>query len=106
MISILLPEHTPFLSCQLVVILSNTFQRITFVNNEFTERMTLDFNISFSNTMETKALTDYYVLEIKQPKSTNSPIVNALKLDGIRQRGFSKYIYGVMLLHPIGKEYR
>ncbi|MFY7757637.1 MAG: polyphosphate polymerase domain-containing protein [Flavobacterium stagni] len=84
----------------LEVILSNTFQRITFVNNEFTERMTLDFNISFSNTTETKALTDYYVLEIKQPKSTNSPIVNALKSDGIRQRGFSKYIYGVMLLHP------
>ncbi|MFM2231259.1 MAG: hypothetical protein RL607_2517 [Bacteroidota bacterium] len=84
----------------LEVILSNTFQRITFVNNEFTERMTLDFNISFSNTTETKVLKEYFVLEIKQPKSTNSAIVQKLKTQGIRQRGFSKYIYGVMLLHP------
>lgn len=84
----------------LKVILSNSFKRITFVNNEFTERMTLDFNIAFSKDNTTQYLEDYYVLEIKQPKSTNSEVVKQLKSVGIRQQGFSKYVYGVLLLHP------
>jgi hypothetical protein len=80
-------------------VLSNHFNRITFVNNAATERMTLDFNISFADENSEKKLEDIFVLEIKQSKcSEHSSINQIIRNNNIRQQGFSKYIYGVMLL--------
>jgi hypothetical protein len=80
-------------------VLSNHFNRITFINNSATERMTLDFNISFADEYCEKNLEDLFVLEIKQSKSSaHSSINQIIKDNHIREQGFSKYIYGVMLL--------
>jgi hypothetical protein len=80
-------------------VLSNHFNRITFVNKAETERMTLDFNISFADNQLEKRLDDIFVLEIKQSKcSGHSSINEIIKENNIREQGFSKYIYGVMLL--------
>jgi hypothetical protein len=81
------------------LILTNHFNRITFVNHAATERMTLDFNISFSDGIQEKSLGDIFVLEIKQSKcSSHSSIGDLIKANHIRQLGFSKYIYGILLL--------
>ena len=83
----------------LSVQLNNKFNRITFVNNSQTERMTLDFNIQFSDEISEKNFSDFYVLEIKQSKSNGRSIVTeALKKNNIREQGFSKYIFGVIAL--------
>lgn len=80
-------------------VLSNHFNRITFVNNAATERMTLDFNISFADENTEKHLEDIFVLEIKQSKcGAHSSINQIIKNNNIREQGFSKYIFGVMLL--------
>jgi hypothetical protein len=80
-------------------VLSNHFNRITFTNNSATERMTLDFNISFADEQQEKMLDDVFVLEIKQSKSSGHSSINEIiKENNIREQGFSKYVYGVMLL--------
>jgi hypothetical protein len=81
------------------LVLKNNFNRITFVNHSFTERMTLDFNISFSDDNTKKDMKDIFVLEIKQSKSnSHSSIENIIKNNHFRQQGFSKYIYGILSL--------
>ncbi len=83
----------------LSLMLNNKFNRITFVNTNQTERMTLDFNLQFSDEMGEKNFSDFYVLEIKQSKSNGRSIVTeALKKSNIREQGFSKYIFGVIAL--------
>ncbi len=84
----------------LTLILNNKFNRITFVNKERTERMTLDFNIQFSDKNNKKTFSEFYVLEIKQSKSNSrSVITDTLKKNNIREQSFSKYIFGVIALN-------
>jgi len=84
----------------LCVILNNRFNRVTFINKNFTERMTLDFNIQFSDNRKIKEFNKFYVLEIKQSKSSSrSPITEQLKKNNIREQSFSKYIFGVLSLN-------
>ena len=83
----------------LSLMLNNKFNRITFVNNDQTERMTLDFNLQFSDKSGEKNFLDFYVLEIKQSKSNGRSIVTeTLKKNNIREQGFSKYVFGVIAL--------
>ncbi len=83
----------------LTLTLNNKFNRITFVNNEQTERMTLDFNIHFSDNLNQKDFTGFYVVEIKQSKSNGRSVVTeVLKKNNIREQSFSKYIFGVIAL--------
>lgn len=83
----------------LELILNNKFNRITFVNNDNTERMTLDSNIHFSDEHREKTFSDFFVLEIKQSKSNGrSVITDFLKKNNVREQSFSKYIFGVIAL--------
>ena len=83
----------------LTLTLNNKFNRITFVNNEQTERMTLDFNIHFSDDLNQKDFSDFYVVEIKQSKSNGRSVVTEiLKKNNIREQSFSKYIFGIIAL--------
>ena len=83
----------------LTLTLNNKFNRITFVNNEQTERLTLDFNIHFSDDLKQKDFSDFYVVEIKQSKSNGRSVVTeVLKKNNIREQSFSKYIFGIIAL--------
>lgn len=81
--------------------LSNSFQRITLTNTDFTERITIDLGIHFSNGKEAMSLNDIVVIEVKQGKSNHfSNTIQVLKSLGIRPSGFSKYAIGVSMLYP------
>lgn len=89
----------------LKLILKNNFKRITFVNNDFTERVTIDFNLQFSDTHQEVNYNSIVILEIKQSKTTQmSPIVSFLKEKNTREHSFSKYIFGVIALQPDTKK--
>lgn len=80
-------------------ILNNKFNRITFVDNFNSERVTLDYDIQFSDSENTKSITEFYVLEIKQSKSNcRSIVTETLKKNNIREQSFSKYVFGVIAL--------
>lgn len=84
---------------ELQMTLKNTFQRITFVKEDFSERMTLDFNLVFDDNENVKQTNHFVVLEIKQLKSNGrSSIVDLLKKCNIRENSFSKYVFGIISL--------
>lgn len=85
----------------LKLILKNNFKRITLVNNEFTERVTIDLKLQFSDVKQDVTLDNLIVLEIKQSKTTQvSSLVSFLRKSNMREKSFSKYIFGVIALNP------
>ena len=97
-----LDEHSLFNSGSLAPVLENSFHRITLVNNRKTERVTIDFNISFLNyaTNKEKMLEDIMVLELKQDGHQYSDFRAVLEKLNIRRVSFSKYCIGVAMTNP------
>lgn len=81
--------------------LINNFNRITLVNNNLTERLTLDFNLFFQNENGKEELSNIVIAELKQYKYSNtSSFYLIMKNRGIRKLGVSKYCLGMVLLNP------
>lgn len=78
------------------------FNRITLVNNEKTERVTIDLNLSFMNcrTGKTKLLDKMMVMELKQEGWRHSHFRDIIDRLHIKQFSFSKYCIGIALTNP------
>lgn len=77
----------------------NHFHRITLVNYEKTERLTIDFNVQFHN-FETQAdaqTGDLVIIELKRDGNVYSPILDVLRHLRIKPSGFSKYCIGSVM---------
>ena len=82
----------------LKIALYNRFSRITMVNKGMTERCTVDFDIAFSSNKETWiAQSNIAIIEIKQNKASQSPVVNILRQMRIYSSSISKYVLGLIL---------
>ena len=94
-----LSEQIPFCADELTPSLINSFERITFINNKQTERITLDFNLHFRTPSgaDTPVFDRVAIVELKQEKTAASPIREALHKKGIRPGGVSKYCTGMLL---------
>lgn len=87
------------------LILKNNFSRVTLVNHHFTERVTIDMNLHFIDNQKDIKFGKIAIIEVKQSKNSHSsPITNSLKQHHIRSQSISKYIYGVISLHPSVKK--
>jgi len=95
-----LPQQAPFNSEDLSPVLVNSFERITLINNEHTERVTVDFNIQFS--APTGAVTPIYdriaIVELKQNKTAESFVRKYLRSNGVHPKSVSKFCMGLLLL--------
>jgi hypothetical protein len=100
-----LTKHIGCIAESISPVLVNRFQRITLVNLVTKERITLDYNISFSDRSGILVeLPKLAIAEIKSEGSANqSPFISILKKKLIRQTGFSKYSVGLVLLKPMAK---
>ena len=79
--------------------LGNRFKRITLVNREKTERLTIDFGLSFDN-FETGCeaeMPNVVIIELKRDGRVPSPVLPLLRRLRIRPSGFSKYCIGSCL---------
>lgn len=86
---------------------SNEFYRITLVNKELKERVTLDLGLRFQGGGRTVALPGIAVVEVKQEGVTrDSAFVRQMRTAGIRPNGFSKYCIGVSMLYQDVKHNR
>ena len=76
--------------------LYNNFNRITLVNKNHPERVTIDTNLSFKSANKEKIFDNLVVIEIKQEgKRLNTVMNKALKLMSILPTNFSKYCLGI-----------
>jgi len=82
--------------------LQNYFKRITLVNKGMTERLTIDFDIQYTN-FETDRKADsenLVIVELKRDGLVYSPIKEILRILRIRPKGYSKYIMGSIFTNP------
>ncbi len=97
-------KFSPFSSEQLYPKIINSFKRITLVNHNFTERVTIDFAPGFKNENGEVTLDNLVIVEVKQDKANeNATFVKILKAYKVEDQGFSKYCIGRSLLDEIKK---
>jgi hypothetical protein len=83
----------------LIPVLTNKFKRITLVHKTENERLTLDFNLIFNNTLKTVELSELVIAELKQSKlNRRSPFYNLMKSMQLRPYRLSKYCIGAVEL--------
>lgn len=75
------------------------YKRITLVNNQKTERLTIDCELKFENTNNGKTafLPDLVIVELKKDQYLNSPVIDCLSRMRVKSGGMSKYCLGVAL---------
>lgn len=90
------------LSKPLINSLNIDYHRITLVNKEFPERVTIDLNLTFIDETSSRSLENIAIIEIKQdnlPNSTQAEI--ALKSMRIKEGFISKYCLGMAFLKTV-----
>ena len=87
---------------QLIPQIQNNFHRITLVDNQLTERVTLDTMLSFKNvsTGVSKKVEDLVIIEMKQDGALSSHFKDYLQSIRIHSGSMSKYCMGMMLVNP------
>jgi hypothetical protein len=73
------------------------FDRITLVNKNMTERITLDTNLAFINGEYHHHLNEFAIAEVKSEKNNRSLFMSIMRNRHIRSTGISKYCIGVAL---------
>ncbi len=92
-------EHTPFNPDNLEQKITTHFNRITLVNKTLTERVTIDYALSFAYNSHNTALSKLCITEIKKDgNSTSSDFDRILSDFGIIPKRMSKYCIGRVLL--------
>jgi hypothetical protein len=78
----------------------NSFNRITLVNLEDNERVTIDLNLTYTKKSKQKKYSNIVVVELKQSRfNRKSLVVKALKNIGHNPYSISKYCIGVANLY-------
>lgn len=95
-------QKTGMLLNDLAPAVGNRFNRITLVNYDKTERLTIDFGIYFYNylTEQRAAMDNIVVIELKRDGRCPSPILPLLRQLRIKPAGFSKYCVGASVTDP------
>ncbi len=97
----LLKKYLPNHFKNLKAVLKNNFHRITLIDHNFTQRVTIDFDISYllpDTDHKKQVLSDLVIIEIKSEKNKEkNRIQQSLKRLRIKQSSFSKYCIGVAL---------
>ena len=90
----------------LKAVINTGFTRITLVNLNHAERITIDYNICWNNLKgDCVRMPFLAIAEIKSEKSTSlSPFFRELKHLGIRSTGFSKYAMGMAMVNGVSKQ--
>lgn len=94
-----LESCSPFHADGLTEQLENRFNRLTLVNNNMTERLTIDTSLRFHNIMtdERRWFDQLVIIELKRDGRVASPITALLRDLHIHPCGFSKYCMGMAL---------
>ncbi len=77
------------------------YTRLTFVSIDFSERVTVDLDLTYIEGENEISFPELVIGEIKQNRmSHNSVFVRAMKNVGIHSISISKYCLGIIKLHP------
>lgn len=92
-------RQTPFKPGELEPKLTNRFTRVTLTNNDFPERITIDFNVRYRMNSQSAVLHNIAIVEIKMDAGSGKSAIERILLEsGISPMKFSKYCIGSVLL--------
>ena len=97
-----LNEKSRFKMNEIAPRLRNRFYRITLVNKEKTERLTIDYDINFENciTGASDTISKLCIVEVKQDGNAHSHFKDYFSILRIKQSSISKYCLGMVLTDP------
>jgi hypothetical protein len=75
------------------------YSRITLVNKNQPERLTLDLNLYFENECISKQYNNIVIAELKQERRTKSVFMEVISKYSIREFSISKYCLGIACLY-------
>jgi len=103
-----LAEHSMFTAEELSPALSTAFERITLVNPQQTERLTIDTALKFENfrTGKRTDLQDAVIIELKQDGRAQSQMKGILLDHRVKELRISKYCIGTTLTCSAAKSNR
>ncbi len=104
----LTPDSRDFLKLQIPDLNSGlspalwvSFSRLTLINKEASERITIDLDLRFKRGEDTFQLPEFAVIEVKRDgKNHTSPLTKAIQQLRVPSKRMSKYCFGVMNLVP------
>lgn len=76
------------------------YRRLTLINPDLTERMTLDFDLGFDNGIRQYHYPNLVIAEVKQERSVQSVFTQLMQQFAIRRGKLSKYCWSVLTLNP------
>lgn len=77
------------------------YHRLTLVHRQAKERVTFDFKLAFADeNKQAKSYEKIVIIEVKQEKTAQSPIIDILKNMNLRPGSISKYCLGMLSLYP------
>jgi hypothetical protein len=93
-----LTKFTPYSDSDLLPVLSSRFKRITLVNNNKSERITIDTNLQFHNYRNGNSTTldNMMIIELKQDGKGYSKVKDFLFDCRVPPAGISKYCFGII----------
>ncbi len=80
------------------------YARITLVNKNQPERLTLDLNLNFENENQLKFVKNIVIAELKQERRTKSIFTELMSANNVREFSLSKYCLGIVSLFPEVKQ--
>lgn len=93
-------SHAGFPATALSCTLQSRYQRITLFHKTELEKVTLDLDLCYATDAEELGFPNILLLEIKTPGRAASSLIHWLKEQGIREGSLSKYVLGLISLHP------
>jgi hypothetical protein len=93
-------RKTPYLADALKPALWVNYSRITLVNIQSKERLTLDLNLEFKRGKNEKKLHQLIIAEVKQEKTKDSFFIQIMKQLHIREGSISKYCMAMAYTEP------
>ena len=93
-----LHERTHYSATNLEAKLWINYYRITFVNRNSPERVTIDLELTFKNNGAQRTMNNLVIAETKQDKSVRSEFVKLMKDLHIREGSISKYCFAATSL--------
>lgn len=92
-------SNTPYCPAFLEAKIWCIYKRITLIDKEKTERLTIDYDLSFKNIHTGKNITlpEMVIIELKKGQMTYSPVLSYLNQQRIKPMNISKYCIGVAL---------
>ncbi|MEI6059101.1 MAG: polyphosphate polymerase domain-containing protein [Bacteroidota bacterium] len=97
---LLLKEKTGYDPSMLVQSIQVNYKRITLVRKDMTERLTLDFDLSFLFKNTNKHFPNLVIAEVKQDLAARSPFIATMQSRYIPAHSLSKYCLGIAVMNP------